>query len=184
MVQQVNNLNSMRNDTRSGQSTSVSRVDDINNFKSYQNMGESEIESQRRLRNAARASANGAMVKTFIPDSFKDPKLHYEWVLDDGIELDMRKQNGWVVCENEELARKKGCSTGSAIKIPAGQAKNGQVHHLVLMAIHKTFYEDDMLARKNRIKEISSTIDSGKAVGLKNENFAEGGIRTREVNIS
>lgn len=184
MVQQVNNLNTMRNDTRNGQSNSVSRVEEINNFKSYADMSESEIEARRKERNASRAGVNGATVKTYIPAEFKDPKLHYEWVMDDGIGVDMKKRDGWVLCENAELARKKGCSTGSVIKIPAGQDKDGHPIHLVLMAIHKRFYEDDMDARKNRIKEISNTIDGGSVIDSGGKVVADGAIKTREVSIS
>ena len=184
MVQHVYILYSMRNDSRNGQISSVSRVEDINKFKSYQEMSEAEIEAQRRSRNAARAGTNGAILTTYIPESFKDPKLHYEWVLDNGIELDIRKQNGWGVCEDTELARKKGCSTGSAIKIPAGQDRNGQPQQLVLMAIHKSFYEDDMAARKNKIKEFSRTIDSGTAIDKSGNVLTDGVLKTREINIS
>lgn len=178
MVQQAN-----LKDVKTGQSLKF-RSDNVL-YDDYANMSDKEIAELRTKRNANRSSFSGKMLQTHIPDEYKKKNLHYQWQIDDPVNLKKLMEQGWVVVSDEQLAALKGGSTTSVVKIPSGSTNNrGEPEYLVLMAIHKSFYEDDMLARKQRIKEINDQIDSGTGIAAdKAENESSSGLEVKEVKI-
>lgn len=178
---QANSLDNSK-DVKTGQDKSMKRDNAF--YESYANMSAEEIKKLREKRNTNRASMSGQTLKTYVPESFKNPNLHYEWVIFDPIEMDRRLSDGWVIVENEKLAKLKGCSTTSQVKIPSGgKTANGEPEHLVLMAIHKTLYDDDVKASKKRIKELDDYINSGKIVSPDGKTKTEG-IEVKEISIN
>ena len=169
-------------DVTTGQSTEMRR--DNVYFESYANMNDKEIEKLRAKRSANRTSNSGQVLKTFVPERFKNKNLHYEWVVEDPIDLDRRIADGWVVVQNEELAKLKGCSTTSNITIPSGShTANGEPERLILMAIHQQLWEDDEMAKKKRIKELDSYINEGNVVGSPGGEKTPDAIKAKEVHI-
>lgn len=177
---QANKLDNSK-DVISGQDKSMKRDNAF--YDSYTNMSDEDIKKLREKRNANRASMSGQTLKTYVPESFKNPNLHYEWVIYDPIDIDRRLADGWVIVENEKLAKLKGCSTTSQVKIPSGGHRpNGEPEHLVLMAIHKSLHDDDVQAQKKRIKELDDYINKGKIVSPDGKSNPEG-IEVKEVKI-
>lgn len=159
---QANKLDHSK-DTKTGQSQEARR--DNVYYESYANMSDEEIKKLREQRNQNRASTSGQVLKTFVPERFKNPNLHYEWVIEDPINIDSKIADGWVIVQNEELSKIKGCSTTSRVKIPSGSNNAvGEPEYLVLMAIHKALWEDDVKAKKQRIKELDDYINSGQVM--------------------
>lgn len=174
----------IKKDVKTGQSLEF-RSDNVL-YDDYANMSDKEIAALRKKRNASRSSLSGQMLQTHIPDEYKKENLHYQWHIDDPINLKKLMENGWVVVSDEKLAMLKGGSTTSVVKIPSGSYNNrGEPEYLVLMAIHKSFYEDDVMARKQRIKEINDQIDKGTAIAAdKSEDAASPeGLEVNEVKI-
>lgn len=172
---QANKLDNSK-DVNTGQNKEMSR--DNVYLDSYMNMSDAEIKKLREKRNANRASTSGQVLKTYVPERFKRPNLHYEWVIYNPIAVDNRISDGWVIVQNEELAKLKGCSTTSQVKIPSGgKTDTGEPEYMVLMAIHKTLFEDDIKAKKKRIKDLDDYINSGKLVS------PEGKINSDEITV-
>jgi len=168
-------------DTKTGQSLEM-RSDNVL-YEDYANMSDKEIASMRAKRKN-RQSLSGKVVQTFIPEEFKKPHLVYQWMNDDPINLKKKMSDGWVVVSDEKLALLKGCSTSSAIKIPAGTTnKRGEPEYLILMAIHESFYNDDLMARKKRIKELNDMIDTGEGIAKESAEDSTSGLEVREVKI-
>lgn len=149
-------------DAKTGQSQDM-KTDNVF-YDKYANMSDSEIAKIRNQRRA-RQSFSGKMLNTFVPPEFKKDNLHYEWVVYDPIVVDAKVKNGWVVVQDEKLAAMKGCSTTSEVRIPSGSTnKRGEAEQLVLMAIHKAIYEEEVLAAKQRIIDFDNDIETGKTV--------------------
>lgn len=174
----------IRQDVKTGQSLKF-RSDNVL-YDDYANMSDKEIAELRKKRNDNRSSFSGKMLQTHIPDEYKKKGLHYQWQIDDPINLKKLMEQGWVVVSDETLAKLKGGSTTSVVKIPSGGYNNrGEPEYLVLMAIHQSFYDDDELARKKRIKEINDQIDQGTGIASdKSEDAVSSrGIEVNEVRI-
>lgn len=178
---QANKLDNSK-DVKTGQSAEMRR--DNVYYESYANMSDAEVEKLREKRSQNRTSNSGQVLKTFVPERFKNPNLHYEWVIENPIDLDRRIADGWVVVQNEELSKLKGCSTTSNVAIPSGaNTSEGKPERLVLMAIHKKLWEDDEKAKKQRIKELDDYINSGRVVGSPDGEKTPDAIKVKEVNI-
>ena len=169
-------------DTKTGQSLQY-RKDNVL-YDDYAKMSEKQIAELRGKRKKNRASTSGQMLQTHIPEEFKNPNMHYQWVIDDPINLKKLLADGWVVVSDEQLAALKGCSTSSVVKIPSGSSNTrGDPEYLVLMCIHKVLYEDDILAQKERIKALNSQIDEGTAIIKQNASDSTEGLEITEVKI-
>lgn len=178
---QANKLDNSK-DINTGQNKEMKR--DNVYLDSYMNMSDAEIQKLREKRNANRASTSGQVLKTYVPERFKNPNLHYEWFIYNPIDIERKLADGWVVVQSEELAKLKGCSTTSQVRIPSGdKTDTGESEYLILMAIHKTLYEDDIKAQKKRIKDLDDYINSGKIVSPEGKAKPEG-IETKEVTIN
>lgn len=178
------NLTNVQKDVKTGQSLEF-RSDNVL-YEDYANMSDKEIAELRSKRNANRSSLSGKMLQTHIPDEYKKDNLHYAWQIDDPINLKKLMEQGWVVVSDKVLATLKGGSTTSVVKIPSGgNNSRGEPEYLVLMAIHKSFYEDDEKARYQRIKEINDQIDQGTGIASDRSEDAVGssGLEVKEVKI-
>ena len=154
-------------------------------YKDYANMSDEEIAKLRAKRNA-RQSFSGKVLKTYIPEEFKNPKLYYEWVVYDEILVDQKIKNGWIVVADEKLAKMKGCSTTSQITIPSGHYnQQGDPELLILMAIHKVIYDEDVRAKKQRIIDFNKNIDTGASIVDENGKDQSGSLefKSKEVSI-
>lgn len=169
-------------DTKTSQSLQM-RSDNIL-YEDYASMSEKDIAELREKRKKNRASTSGKVLQTFIPEEFKNPNMHYEWVIDDPINLRKLIADGWVVVSDEKLAKLKGCSTTSTVKIPSGLSNtHGEPEYMVLVCIHKALYEDDILAQKQKIKELNDQIDDGTAIMKQNASDSVDGLEVKEVKI-
>lgn len=178
---QANKLDNSK-DVKTGQSSEMRR--DNVYYESYANMSDEDIAKLRERRSQNRTSNSGQVLKTFVPERFKNPNLHYEWVIEDPIDLDRRIADGWVIVQNEELSKLKGCSTTSSVAIPSGSnTANGTPERLVLMAIHKELWEDDERAKRKRINELDGYINSGHVVGSPEGEKTPDAIKAKEVHI-
>ena len=149
-------------DVRTGQANE-NRTDNAL-YEQYANMSDTEIAKLRSARQE-RTSISGRVLQTYIPPEFKKNNLHYQWFVYDPIEIDMMVKNGWVIVSDEQLAKKKGCSTSSQVKIPSGLNTNrGEPEYLILMAIHKALYEADIKAQKERMINFDKDINAGAAI--------------------
>lgn len=149
-------------DAQTGQSQEMRRDNVF--YDKYANMSDKEI-AKIRAQRQKRQSVSGQMLKTFVPPEFKKENLHYEWVVYDPIVVDAKVKNGWVVVSDAKLAEMKGCSTSSEVRIPSGGFnKRGEPEQLVLMAIHKAIYEEDVQAAKKRIIDFDNDIETGRTV--------------------
>lgn len=169
-------------DTKTSQSLQF-RKDNVL-YDDYANMSQKDIEELRAKRKENRASTSGQMLQTYIPEEFKKPNMHYQWMIDEPINLKKLMADGWVVVSDEKLATLKGGSTTSVVKIPSGTSNtHGEPEYLVLMAIHKALYEDDVLAQKQRIKALNSQIDEGTAIMKQSSSDSTEGLEVKEVKI-
>ncbi len=149
-------------DVKTGQSDEMKTDNAL--YETYANMSDAEI-AKLRAKRQERKSFSGKVLHTLVPEEFKKKNLHYEWIIYDPIVIDQKLRNGWVVVSDEKLAKLKGCSTTSQIKIPSGLKNDrGEPEYLILMAIHKKLYEDDILSQKQKMKEFNDNIDSGKSI--------------------
>lgn len=149
-------------DAKTGQSQEM-KTDNVF-YDKYANMSDSEI-AKIRAQRQKRQSFSGKMLNTFVPPEFKKENLHYEWVIYDPIVVDEKIKNGWVVVSDEKLAAMKGCSTTSEVRIPSGTSnKRGEPEQLILMAIHKAIFEDEVNAAKKRILDFDNDIETGATV--------------------
>lgn len=181
---QANKLDN-KTDAKFGQSQDL-RVDNVN-YADYANLSASDLAKLREQRKNRRSSLSGAILQTHVPAEFLNENLHYEWVIDDPIVIKNKTADGWVVVCDEKLAALKGCSTTTSVKIPSGISdKNGNPEYLILMAIRKEFYEDDILAKKRAIKTLSDRIDQGQGIVSSAEDGADrdiGGLQVKEVKV-
>lgn len=169
-------------DTKTSQSLQM-RADNVL-YDDYAKMSDKEIAELREKRKTNRASTSGRVLQTFIPEEFKKSSLVYQWAIDDPINLRKLMADGWVVVSDEKLAALKGGSTTSVVKIPSGSTNtHGEPEYLVLMAIHKSLYEDDVLAKKQRIKELNDQIDNGTAIMKQSASDSTDGLEVKEVKI-
>lgn len=170
-------------DVKTGQSTEM-RAENIK-YDDYANINPETLSLLREKRQKNRSSTSGAVLQTYIPPEYKKKGLHYEWFVDDPIIVKSKVEDGWVVVSDEKLSKLKGCSTTTAVKIPSGISNaHGEAEQLILMAIHKELYEDDLENQKRRIKELSDMIDSGKAIVSDADNSGEvSGLEVKEVKI-
>lgn len=169
-------------DTKTSQSLQF-RKDNVL-YDDYADMSAKEIEELRAKRNKNRASTSGQMLQTYIPEEFKKPNMHYQWMIDEPINLKKLMADGWVVVSDEKLATLKGGSTSSVVKIPSGTSNtHGEPEYLVLMAIHQALYDDDVLAQKQRIKALNSQIDEGTAIMKQNASDSTEGLEVKEIKI-
>lgn len=170
-------------DVKTGQSQKM-RAENIT-YGDYAEMSDEDLAKLRDKRSQNRSALSGAVLQTYVPPEFKKKNLHYEWMIDDPILIKSKVDDGWVVVSDEKLAKLKGCSTTSAVKIPSGISDaHGEAEMLILMAIHKDLYNDDVIARKKRIKELSDMIDTGKTiVSDAKSGKAESGLEVKEVRI-
>lgn len=171
-------------DTKTGQSLQM-RSDSIL-YDDYAKMSEKQIAELRDKRKKNRASLSGRALQTFVPEEFKSPNMHYAWEIDDPINLRKLLADGWVVVSDEKLAKLKGCSTSSVVKIPSGLSNShGEPEYMVLMAIHKSLYEDDVLAQKQRIKALNDQIDTGAGIAQDQSPDAAStdGLEVKEIKI-
>lgn len=151
-----------QNDVKTGQANE-NRADNAF-YENYANMSDAEIAKLRSVRQS-RVSTSGKVLQTYVPEEFKKPNLHYEWMVYDPLDIDRKIKNGWVVVSDEKLAKLKGCSTTSEIKIPSGLTTNrGEPEYLILMAIHKAIYEDDIRAQKQRMIDFDKNMNTGKSI--------------------
>ena len=179
-VRQANKLETK--DTKTSQSIQM-RKDNVL-YDDYANMSDKDVAELRAKRNKTRISTSGQMLQTFIPEEFKKPNLEYQWKIDDPINLKKLMAEGWVVVSDEKLATLKGGSTTSVVKIPSGSTNtHGEPEYLVLMAIHKSLYEDDVLAQKQRIKDLNDQIDNGTAIMKQSASDSTDGLEVKEVKI-
>lgn len=179
-VRQANKLETK--DTKTSQSLNF-RSDNVL-YDDYAKMGEKEIAELREKRLKNRASTSGKVLQTFIPEEFKKSSLVYQWAIDEPINLKKLMADGWVVVSDEKLAALKGGSTTSVVKIPSGSSNiHGDPEYLVLMAIHKSLYDDDVLAQKQKIKELNDQIDDGTAIMKQNAGDSTEGLEVKEVKI-
>lgn len=156
------NQNNFTKDTKTGQAEEM-RTDNVF-FEDYANMSDTEIAKLREKRRA-RASFSGKVLNTYVPEEYKNKNLHYEWVIYDPVVVDSKIKDGWVVVSNEALANLKGCSTTSEVKIPSGLSNNrGEPEYLILMAIHKVLFEEDMMAKRKRMHDFDVNINTGDAI--------------------
>lgn len=169
-------------DTKTGQSLQF-RSDNVL-YDDYAKMSEKEIAELREKRKTNRASTSGKVLQTFIPEEFKKSSLVYQWAIDEPINLKKLMADGWVVVSDEKLATLKGGSTSSVVKIPSGLSNtHGEPEYLVLMAIHKALYEDDMMAKKQKIKELNNQIDEGTAIMKQSSSDSTDGLEVKEIKI-
>lgn len=179
-VKKANTLESK--DTKTGQSLQM-RSDNVL-YDDYANMSEKQIAELRDKRKKNRVGLSGKVLQTFIPDEFKKSNLVYQWAIDDPINLRKLMADGWVVVSDEKLALLKGCSTTSVVKIPSGTSNtHGEPEYLVLMAIHKSLYDDDVMARKEKIKALNDQIDNGTAIMKQSSSDSTDGLEVKEVKI-
>lgn len=173
--------NNFTKDVKSGQSIEM-RTDNVF-FESYANMSDAEIAKLREKRHA-RASFSGKVLNTYIPDEFKNKNLYYEWVVYDPVVVDSKIKDGWVIVSNEALANLKGCSTSSEVKIPSGISNNrGEPEYLILMAIHKVLHDEDIEAKKKRMRDFDANINTGDAIVDEKGNSVKENITLKEVSI-
>lgn len=180
-VRQANKIETK--DTKTGQAEAM-RTDNVF-YDDYANMSAEQIAELRKKRQE-RASFSGKVMNTYIPPEFKNKNLHYEWVIYDPILVDQKVKNGWIVIADEKLAKMKGCSTSSQVTIPSGLSNNrGEPEYLILMALHKALYDEDVAVQKRRIQEFNDNIDSGQAIATENGALADDGIdiKVKEVSI-
>lgn len=160
-TRKANTLNNTQ-DVKTGQAQEM-RAENVF-YEQYLNMSDAEIEKLRSKRQA-RLSSSGQVFKTYVPEEFKNPNLYYEWVIYNPVAVDQRIKDGWIVVANEKLAKLKGCSTTSEVKIPSGLSNDhGDPEYLILMAIHKKLHDDDVAAQKQRIKDFDENISTGKSI--------------------
>jgi len=164
-VNKISGVNDELKETKTGQTAAVSKVDVIN-FEKYAGMSEDELAKMADERNDKRLSTTGATLNTYVPKEFKNkyPHMHFEWVYENLAVIEQMKTAGWVVVQDLNLAKAKSASTGSSVKISAMTTKDGKAEYLVLMAIPKRFKEDDLKARKKKMKELMDLIETGKLI--------------------
>lgn len=159
-TRQANKIN--QNDTKTGQANE-NRADNTF-YEQYANMSDAEIAKLRSVRQS-RTSISGKVLQTYVPEEFKKKNLHYQWFVYDPLEIDRMVKDGWVVVSDEKLAKLKGCSTTSEIKIPSGLTTNrGEPEFLILMAIHKVIFDADMRAQKERMIDFDKDINVGHSI--------------------
>lgn len=168
-------------DAKTGQSQEM-KTDNVF-YDKYANMSDKEI-AKIRAQRQKRQSFSGRMLNTHVPDEFKKQNLHYEWFVYDPIVVDEKIKNGWVIVSDEKLAALKGCSTTSEVRIPSGSSnKHGEPEQLILMAIHKAIYDDEVAAAKKRILDFDADIESGRTVIDEKGRQVQEGIEYKEVEI-
>lgn len=178
-VRQANKLETK--DTKTGQAEAM-RTDNVF-YDDYANMSAEKLAELRKKRQD-RASFSGKVMNTYIPPEFKNENLHYEWVIYDPILVDQKVKNGWIVIADEKLAKMKGCSTSSQVTIPSGLSNNrGEPEYLILMALHKALYEEDIATQKRRIKEFNDQMDSGKTIATEGGEALEQNLEVKEISI-
>lgn len=107
-----------------------------------------------KLKRKERIPVNGN--RDILTVAEKDPNYEYRWVLDIPGRLDKFNQAGWeVVQENLDVGQTavdSGSKVGSAITTSRG----GQT--LVLMRILKEWYDEDQLAKQEKVDALEETM--------------------------
>lgn len=85
----------------------------------------------------------------------KKPELEYRWVVDTPGRIEKFKQGGWEVVQDEALTvGQKAVDTGSKLGSAITTSRGGQT--LVLMAIPKEWYDEDQLAKQEKVDSLEA----------------------------
>jgi hypothetical protein len=111
-----------------------------------------------------RVPVNGAKDILTVAERLKDPNYEYRFVVDTPGRIMRFNDGGWEIVKDETMqvgqtAVDSGSRLGSAVTVSRG----GQV--LVLMRIPKEWYDEDQLAKQEKVDALESTMNADLKAG-------------------